>query len=72
MSGKDEVQSSELQRLISDGMTLVCAENNDESSHSLQSQPPAATVDITDDFFMECKSEFQMLTVLFRRMNLYF
>ncbi|EFO23386.2 hypothetical protein LOAG_05100 [Loa loa] len=53
MSGKDEVQSNELQRLISDGMTLVCAENN---ANSPSSQPePLAVVDITDDFFMECK-----------------
>uniref|UniRef100_A0A1I8EQ74 Protein MAK10 homolog n=1 Tax=Wuchereria bancrofti TaxID=6293 RepID=A0A1I8EQ74_WUCBA len=55
MSGKDEAQSNELQRLISDGMNLVCAENSDENLQSSHSQPPALTVDITDDFFMECK-----------------
>ncbi len=58
MSGKDEAQSNELQRLISDGMTLVCAGNSDESLQSSHSQPSAPIANITDDFFMECKSEF--------------
>uniref|UniRef100_A0A8R1TYM4 Protein MAK10 homolog n=2 Tax=Onchocerca TaxID=6281 RepID=A0A8R1TYM4_ONCVO len=53
MSEKDEVQISELQTLISDGMSLVCAENNDENSQS--AELPASAVDITNDFFMECK-----------------
>lgn len=55
MSGKDEAQSNELQRLISDGMTLVCAGNSDESLQSSHSQPSAPIANITDDFFMECK-----------------
>lgn len=57
MSEEDEMQSSELQKLISDGMTAVCTEN-DKSSQSSQHQSPTIAVDITDVFFMECKSEF--------------
>uniref|UniRef100_A0A915PRJ3 Protein MAK10 homolog n=1 Tax=Setaria digitata TaxID=48799 RepID=A0A915PRJ3_9BILA len=49
MSEKDEVQFGELQKLISDGMAFVCERNNENS------QPQTTTVDITDDFFAECK-----------------
>uniref|UniRef100_A0A158Q7H7 Protein MAK10 homolog n=1 Tax=Elaeophora elaphi TaxID=1147741 RepID=A0A158Q7H7_9BILA len=55
MSKKNELQPSELQKLISDGMTAVYAENNNENSQSSQSQAPATIIDITDNFFMECK-----------------
>lgn len=55
MSKQDEVHSTELQKIICDGIIAVCAGNN-ESPQLSQLQHSATAVDITDDFFMECKS----------------
>lgn len=60
MSEEDEMQSSELQKLISDGMTAVCTEN-DKSSQSSQHQSPTIAVDITDVFLWNVKVSFRCL-----------